>query len=157
MRMNKLKKVISMALLASMLFSLSANVYAESVNENIIKENKEVETNLVFDNKEEYLSYIAYSIKNDEMFVVPEIETRGIGEISDFKDSVYFWQKTKTGKCIAKVISPTKIIKDVIFGFKLKELKKMGVKGIAKALTSKGVRRDVAFDIAGCIINNFGK
>lgn len=30
-------------------------------------------------------------------------------------------------------------------------------KGIAKALISKGVRRDVPFDIVGCIINNFGK
>lgn len=108
---------------------------------------------LVFDNEDEYISYVAYSVKNGEEFYMP----RAVGEILDYKDSIYFWTKTKTGKCISRVISPTRIVKSVIFGFSPAALKKMGAKGIAQKLKNKGIAYSIAYSIGECFIRNYGK
>lgn len=63
----------------------------------------------------------------------------------------------KTGKCIAKIISPSEIIWGVISSGTYNQLKKIGVNGLAKKIASKGVAWSIAVSVARCYIENKGK
>lgn len=163
MLLKKFKKVCTLGVLVSVLVSNfgTSHILAhyieneqKSVNQSISQDLQPVEENLQFDSMDEYLSYVAYSVRNNEGFVVPQ--PTGIGEKLDYKDSHYFW-KTKAGKCVSNVVSPSKYIRGIIFSFSLKTLKKQGVRGIAKNLVKKGVPYGLAWDIGSCIIKHWSK
>lgn len=108
-------------------------------------------TSFEINNVDELATYLANEIKHE----YPEL--RYVGWQDDLHDMNYFWQHTKTGKCIAKIISPSEIIWGVISSGTYNQLKKIGVNGLAKKIASKGVAWSIAVSVAKCYIENKGK
>lgn len=116
-----------------------------------IETGKQQSANSSSDKIDELAEYLANDFKNE----YPEF--RYVGWQDDLHDMNYFWQHTKTGKCIAKIISPSEIIWGVISSGTYNQLKKIGVNGLAKKIASKGVAWSIAVSVARCYIENKGK
>lgn len=102
-------------------------------------------------NVDELATYLADEIKRE----YPEF--RYVGWQDDLHDMNYFWQHTKTGKCISKIVSPSELIWGVIGNGTYNRFKKLGVNGLAKKIASKGVAWSLAVSVAKCYIENKGK
>lgn len=107
-------------------------------------------------------TYTEISDEELEKYLVSELgkgnsDERFVGWEGDLHDTMYFWKKTKTGKCIASKIKPSAIILGVLKGHTPQELSKITTVGLAKEIASKGVAWSIAYEVAECMIKYRGK
>lgn len=157
--MNKLRKKISLSLL-SMMMSLTSVGYLSSSkalnSENITSISSESEDMSLLNEfselaAEEFVSNIR---PHDLNPIIPMY----VGWQDDLHSSMYFWNKTKTGRCIANLFSPSHRLKELI--------KSLGQKAVSKSLTKasliatlkgKGLSVALAGEVADCIFTYWVK
>ena len=147
--MKKLKRGICGIVAGIVLFQQSGVIYAADCGE-IVVNNVDSEMNMEITDEEwgKYLESKLSKGNTDERFV---------GWEGDLHDTMYFWKKTKTGKCIASKIKPSAIILGVLKSHTPQELRKITAVGLAKEIVSKGVAWSIAYEAAECVIKYRGK
>ena len=107
-------------------------------------------TSFEINNVDELATYLANEIKHE----YPEL--RYVGWQDDLHDMNYFWQHTKTGKCIKNLTKPSKVLDRIT-----KEIFKSGLKlstnELAKKIASYNIGYSLAYQIAKCYLTNHGK
>lgn len=132
-----------------LLFQQSGIVYAADCGETV--ENNVINKTYTEISDEELAKYLASELGKENS------DERFVGWEGDLHDAMYFWKKTKTGKCIASKIKPSAIIYGVLKSHTPQELKKLTASGLAKEIASKGVAWGIAYEAAECIIKYRGK
>lgn len=115
-----------------------------------IETGKQQSANSSSDKIDELAEYLANDFKNEYH------EFRYVGWQDDLHDMNYFWQHTKTGKCIKNLTKPSKVLDRIT-----KEIFKSGLKlstnELAKKIASYNIGYSLACQIAKCYLTNHGK
>ncbi|RHQ98851.1 hypothetical protein [Peptoclostridium sp. AF21-18] len=161
MNIKKNKTLYSLLLSGVLIFSSSAPILASVNAEEVTSEIpllEEVSTTdnansdvTVINNVDELENYIADYVYEHKAEITPYY----VGWKDDLVSGQNYWNKSKQGKCVANVINPITIVKNVILNLSPKDVKKLSTTALAKLLMKKGLSEmlsySVAYDIAACI------
>lgn len=161
MNIKKNKTLYSLLLSGVLIFSSSAPILASVNAEEVTSEIplvEEVSTTdnansdvTVINNVDELENYIADYVYEHKAEITPYY----VGWKDDLVSGQNYWNKSKQGKCVAKVISPSSIVKNAILSLTIKDIQNLSYKALAKKIASKGIKANislaVAYDIAKCV------
>lgn len=155
--MNNLKKKISIVTLTIMMSLTSLSYLSSSKalnsgnNEFISSEDINLLNEFSDLAAEEFVSNVR---PHDLNPIIPAY----VGWQDDLHSGMYFWNKTKTGKCIANLFNPSYRLKALIKDLGIKAISKTISKSyLISTLKGKGLGPSLAVDVADCIFTYWMK